>query len=228
MRPLHRVCASVAACSLMLCSCVWASSISIPLNNKAQWIELAFASIAANTVSYTNHGLTIAVDDSASPLIHPLSQVVKVNRVRVQGTVAGGLNLPMPESQGQKGFDDYRFRLGLVEAGSKTLSIWQKPFAAKWIKQLFALAPEGSGVNKIEFFNVPEAASMTGNKRAHPASDLLIETVLDPADAQGNINIDLALSTPITTLALWISSDGDDTQSQYTINISKIELFTDP
>ena len=201
-----------------------ADSVEIPLQDPKAWIALEYSNIPANTVTHSPDGLTLAIHQSASPLIHQLTSTRLVNKVHIQARVIGQLNLDTNKQQGEAGNDDFTLRLGFVAAGEKRLAGWQKPFAAKWVKQLFALAPADSGIDQILFLNVPEDARISGTNREHPASDLLHEYILAPASKEGIIDIRHTFDTPIETVALWISSDGDDTHSQYKIIIESIRL----
>ena len=201
------------------------TSLNIPVKANNGWLELKYSSIPANAVSFASNGLSIDIDGSASPLIYPLSKELKVHRVQVHARIEGQITGLKGKKQGQKGADDFTLRLGLVESGSKTLSVWQKSFAASWIKKLFSLAPKGSGIEKILFLNVPEDPNLRGSSRVHPLSNLIEERFLAPAN-KGSIRIDYKFKTPLKTVALWLSSDGDDTKSKYRIVISKIKLTT--
>ncbi len=205
-------------------SIVAQTSVSVPLGDAKAWLALEYSSIPANQVSHANNALTLSINHSASPLIHQLTPPLQISQVQIKARVIGTLNLDANKQQGDKGNDDFSLRLGFVTAGDKRLSEWQKPFAAKWVKQLFALAPENSGIDNILFLNVPENAHLTGTNRQHPASDLLHEYMLSPANADGTIEINHTFAAPKDIVALWISSDGDDTQSQYQIIIESIVL----
>lgn len=202
-----------------------ATSLEIPLKSSQNWIELKYSSLPANKVSFTSQGLSIEVENSASPLIYPLPKETKIKAIQIHARVEGSLSDFKNKTQGAKGADDFTLRLGLVESGNKTLSIWKKPFAASWVKKLFSLAPKGSGIEKILFLNVPQNSDLTGKSRVHPLSDLIEEIFLSPADSKRLIRINHSFKKPLKTVALWISSDGDDTQSKYRIVISKIKLI---
>ncbi len=202
---------------------------NIPLTSSSGWLEVKYDNLPANKIHFDSQAashktLTMDIDRSASPLIFPFSQERSIQQIVVTAKVHGHLKISDKKIQGSKGADDFVFRLGFVRPGKKTLSLWQKPFASKWVTQLFNLAPKGSGIDSILFLSVPSTSQLTGKKRTHPASDLIQEIFLKPVSKNGSINIHYTFPKPIPTLALWLSSDGDDTKSKYQIQISKITI----
>ncbi len=201
-----------------------AEMFSLPLAKTNGWQFLAYRKIPANTFRATQGGLEIGVTNSAAPAVFPLTNAALVTELRVTGKISGSLDVP-PEKQGAKRFDDYAVRVGLVESGRHTLSWREKRFAADWVKKLFALAPPGTGINKIHFLNIGASARQIGRFRTHPASELLQETVVATPDASGRFSFTNRLTRPINTIAVWISCDGDDTKSSFAVTLSKIELW---
>jgi hypothetical protein len=157
------------------------------------------------------------------PVIYPLRFPMAVGAVRVKGRIEGALRVP-PERQGEAKFDDYSFRFGLVEAGERTLNIFERQLAAAWVKKLFELAPKGGGISHIHFFNLGTDRSQIGRERQHPLSDLILEKVVAVPGPDGRFELVHALDPPLQTIAVWLSSDGDDTGSKFTVLVEEIEL----
>ena len=113
--------------------------------------------------------------------------------------------------------------------GDQTLGFFQRSFAAKWIKTLFDLAPEGTGVDRIEFYNVYSDADLAGGARVHPLSELINEQFVVAAPeistTPSAIKLRIEPGSGKKVLALWISSDGDDTGSSYRVRIENITLL---
>ena len=128
------------------------------------------------------------------------------------------------KSQGEKGSDDFSLRVGVVYEGDKTLNFFQKAIAANWIVTLFELAPEGTGVSQINFYNTFQDKKLRDTKREHPLSDLLIENFVADISKSDSVDVKVPLNPSKKILALWISSDGDDTSSKYEVRLSKIIL----
>ena len=206
----------------------WASVVCggflVPLSSPSGWEVLSFSRIPPNRVTFERQGLRIDVDRSAGPVVYPLPQPTIVTRVRAVGRVSGRLSLDGSLQQGGPGADDYALRIGLVEAGTRRLGRFQRLVAASWVKRLFALAPAYAGISRVRFLNVAESPSHVGSARQHPLSDLLYEHVVTSIDAEGRFAIDHSLERATPVLALWLSSDGDDTSSTFSVTLDRIEL----
>ncbi len=197
--------------------------VDLPLNEQASWQVLKYSSLPPHRVRFSSAGLEMAVDTSAMPLIYPLPTRLRVSAIRVKGRVEGALRLP-PGRQGEEKFDDYVFRIGLVEPGERTLNFVQRQLAAAWVRKLFELAPKGGGISKIHFFNVGADGAHIGRQRQHPLSELIVEKVVAVAHVDGRFDFAHALERPLDTLAVWLSSDGDDSGSKFTVLVEQIEL----
>lgn len=203
------------------------SPLSIPLDRADGWQILEYSNIPPHDIDFTPDGMTIIVRQSASPVIFPIKPRT-VSTFKVSAEITGELNLkPIP--QGDKGNDDFLLRVGLVYEGEQTLNFIQRRFAAKWIRTLFDLAPKGTGVERIQFFNAYSDPSLADTARVHPLSDLIYEHfVTYVPKAVGSelrkVQIEVRPKTDRRVLALWLSSDGDDTKSSFRVKIREIEL----
>ena len=112
--------------------------------------------------------------------------------------------------------------------GTQTLNFAKKLVAPSWVKTLFSLAPKGTGVDHIYFYNAVQQAELKGKERNHPLSELIKENFKWQLkfDDNGIAKFDFSteVENPKTTLALWISIDGDDTGSQFETLISDIKI----
>lgn len=198
------------------------NSFTVPLTSQGRWQVLQYSSIRANDVKFDKDGLLINVDNSASPLIYPL-QPRQVKSVIFSIEINGSLNLG-DEPQGSKRGDDFLFRLGLVYEGKHTLNFLERKFAADWIVTLHDLAPEGTGIDRIQFYDVYSDPRLAHKSRQHPLSEFVYETFLFPAPKNGKLSGKIRTHNKSPVLALWISSDGDDTESHYQVRIRKIIL----
>src|SRR4051812_49060710 len=199
----------------------------VPLDRTNGWQFLNYRKIPPNTFQVSPVGLEIGVTNSAAPAVFPLPGPFPVKELRVSGKITGRLKMS-PGKQGEKGFDDYTIRVGLVEAGSRTLTRREKLVAAEWVKKLFALAPRGTGISRIHFFNVGTDAKQTGRSRTHPLSDLLEERIVTVPDATGRFAFSNRFEQPMNVLAVWIASDGDDTKSSFAVTLNEVELEGPP
>jgi hypothetical protein len=203
-----------------------AVAISVPMQlDKQHWQALEYNNIRANRVSQVEQGLQIQVDGSASPLIYVFDQPQTIREISVMGAMGRLPVIPQGLKQGEKGADDFPFRLGLVLEGDKKLNFPQKLIAAQWVKILFDLAPDDAGIDRIMFLNLANPGTGQSEKTQHEHSggkDLFTETIIKQVAADENFDFSYTLPMPEKVLALWISSDGDDTGSNYVLTVNSI------
>lgn len=195
----------------------------VPLSSDRGWQVLTYRGIPAHDVRFSDAALTIKVARSAAPVIYPLPAPISVRSVRAHGRLSGTLNLS-PGQQGQPGFDDYALRLGLVEVGQRRPGFLERRFAPPWMRKLFSLAPPGAGISRIQFFNLGVRQDQLGQHRRHPLSELLHERIVAVPGPDGRFELRGQLDSAVEVCAIWISADGDDTQSTFTLTIERIEL----
>lgn len=212
---------------LLLFAVADVAALDVPVADMQQWTTLTFNRITPNTVSVEDGSMHIAVRGSASPLVHKLDTPREVTAVTVRGHWSGELQIPAAAVQGDEIADDFVLKLGIVQSGDKTLNWFQRKVAANWIKQLFRLAPKGTGVDRINFLSTTRQEALLGSERVHPLSDLLYETRVTWLEAPGDFVLSHEFAEPVAVLGLWISSDGDNTGSSFDLQIDSIELSTE-
>ena len=211
-------CLSIAFAGCALRAQAQESTWVAPLGEK-DWVILSYNKIPPNKVTFSDGGFLVNVKSSAGPIVHKLEGAKRVIGFSIKGKLAGLKKLEAG------GFDeDSVFRLGLVAAGSQTLTGPRRWFAADWVKKLFSLAPEGSGLDKIYFFNLTNRADLVGKLRTHPKSNLIVEDIFASQNQEGIFAVSKKLTAPIDTVALWISIDGDDSKSEFQTSVSEIKL----
>src|SRR5918999_837298 len=89
-------------------------SVVLPFSEQESWQVLQYKGIPAHRIRFSQTGLEMTVDGSAMPLIYPLPERLRVGSIRIKGRVQGAVRIP-PGRQGEEKFDDYVFRIGLVE-----------------------------------------------------------------------------------------------------------------
>ena len=196
----------------------------LPLQNTQQWQQLRYDNIPANQIDFSDNVLTIQVTSSASPLIYPFSQPLSIQSLSMNLSINGYLNLS-EQQQGEANSDDFIFRMGVVYEGDKKLNVWQKTFAPDWVQTLFQLAPENTGVDHINFFTVYSDDRLSLSQRIHPASELIIEN-FEVKRSGNQMKLEFHPKADQNILALWVSSDGDDTDSSYQITLSNLSVQT--
>lgn len=196
----------------------------IPLQLKHEnWLQLEYDRIPSNQVIQLENALKIQVRASASPLIYLFDEPVLLNEINVTGKMGDLPSIPRDKQQGEQGADDFPFRIGLVLEGEKTLNFAQRLIAAQWVKILFDLAPADTGIDHIRFLNLANSGPLDWRERQHPGGkELFTETIVAQVEPHQPFHLDYTLPTPERVLALWISADGDDTQSEYAFSIHSI------
>ncbi len=208
---------------LALLTSLYAQTIDL---NPNQWQQLKYKSIKANVLEFKDDRMRIKVSESASPLIYPFQKPQTFNSLIVKGKVTGKIDLKKPP-QGTEGNDDFVFRIGLVTSGEKTLNFFQRAIAPKWIKELHSLAEgKAQGISAIHFYNVISDKRILNQKRVHPLSDLIHENFKALLNEDGSFSLNLKKEDLPNEkiLALWISSDGDDTKSSFEVIIDHFML----
>lgn len=204
------------------------NAILIPLDPKL-WKQLKFTKIRPNTISGNKDQLVLDVDQSSSPLVYKLDQVLKFKAILVEGEILDGqLNLPLGQKQGlfknkKSVTDDYVLRFGLVLKGKNKKPPVPGFLLASWIKEMFKLAPSGVGVDVIYFLKVANRPEDVGETRNHPLSDYLYEEAVTSAET-GPFKIEKSFEPKKEILGFWISANGEGTKSKFKTKITKIEL----
>jgi hypothetical protein len=204
-----------------------AGAIALPLQDQGNWQLLEYDSLPANRVEFLDRGMQVSVNQSASPIVYPLDVTTRVSRVSVSGELMNLLNV-QPGSQGLAGGDDFSLKIGLVIAGDKRLNLMQRMVSAKWVRTLYGLAPEDAGIDRILFLNAVQHESNLGQQRQHPLSDLVYERNVWLLDRSGPFELHFDLELPQDVVALWLSIDGDDSRSSYSMLISSLTLEGSP
>ena len=200
-----------------------AAAVTLPLQQVDNWQVLQYRKIASNQVDFSETGMTIDVDASASPIIYPLAEPIIVSRVDVRGRLSETLDLDTSR-QGDGEHDDFSLKIGLVVSGDKRLSRMQVWFKPDWIVTLFGLAPEGTGIDNVHFLNAVQGPEQLNRERVHPLSELILENNVWLLDQPGRFELSHRLETPLEVIAVWLSSDGDNSGSAFTTRIESLTL----
>jgi len=193
--------------------------------NCTLWREETYSSISPNEFSCHSDRINLKINSSASILVRALKKPTRIQKLYVKAKVSGQMNLSGSKAHGSKGADDFPLRIGLIENGKKRLGFMQRLFAPDWLVNLQKLWPS-RGIREIHFLNfVFSEHKPDWTDRVHPLSKYLTEKIVGVIDERGVAEKRIELDSPIEVLGVWISSDGDDTKSQYTVSVEKLELF---
>lgn len=191
------------------------AAIIIPLDTSS-WKHIDFGKIKKNKIIF-NKTITFGVENSSSFLIHKLPKPIDINSIDIEIEVSKVLSLNIDS-------DDYPFKLGLIIEGDKKLSGMKKMFAPKWISEVYKFAPKGSGLDHIEMFIATFNNDLHGLKREHPKSDLFMENFVFKLKTDGAQKFTYKLKKPVKASALWLSADGDGSNSKFTTIVKSIKF----
>lgn len=185
---------------------------------KDSWKEIKLKA-APNTFEYGDQ-LKIKVKNSSSPVVIKFDDVHELSAIEFQASVEGDLKQSNPPT----GFEeDALLQFGFVVVGDNQLGAMGKMFAPKWVSEIFALAPEGQGLDKVYFYNVASSKDFIGKERQNPKSKYMYEHVMFSKDDLGK-TLSFTLPKKLKTTALWIGAEGDSTESEFTTTINKVIL----
>ncbi len=200
----------------------------IPTQSPELWQPEKYSGIPAHVLNFSQDGLLIRVKNSSSPLFYPLPETKKIVGFSVDGEFRGLPQFSKLTDQGEKGADDFALRVGFVIPGSKTLSGLKRMMAPAWVKNLYGKIPPGQGLDHVQFFNLVQNPALVTRQRVHPMSDLIQEDFVSTIDKPGSFHFNYTLKTPVNAVALWLSTDGDDTKSSFDVLVSKLQLVIEP
>lgn len=196
----------------------------LPLQDPIHWKLEEYSKIPKNEVTFQKSGMEIKVNKSASPIFYSFNRKYKIIGFKVTGEFKGLPNFKALANQGTKGADDYPLRIGLIVSGDKKLSGLKKFFAPDLVIRLYNQIPSEFGLDHVHFFNVTQNKNQLGLKRKHPSSDLITEEYIKLVEKPGSFKIEHHFSEALPALGLWLSIDGDDTMSEYSVILSNLEL----
>lgn len=201
------------------------TSVLVPFN-PSQWHSLQYRSIPPNTVQFSKDHILIKVKNSASPLIYPMTNnPLSLTGIAIEGQIDRLIHITTPDQQGKDGLDDFILRMGLVLIGHNRLNWLKRQIAPKWIIKMHDLAPANQGIDHIYFLSAVQSSNLLNVQRTHPLSQYIKEHYVWLMNKPGDFSYSYRFQIPKQTVALWISSDGDDTQSEFNLTIKKISLF---
>ncbi len=202
---------------------LWATLL-IPLSPSSQWKNYQFNNIKPNSVTFSKAALRIQVNQSASPLLYSLSET-EVESIKVKAKVNETLKpLPKTAIQGEKGFDDFILRFGLIVKGDERLSWLQRRIAPNWLIEMEKQLPSDVGIKKVLFFTTCRQKAQLNKQRSHFLSSVLQETCVTLVESKGPFVIDVVLPAAENVVGLWLASDGDDLANRFTLEIEEILL----
>lgn len=164
--------------------------------------------------------LKIKVNKSSSPVVFKFEDVQEISSFEFEATVDGEMKPPKKDT----GFEeDSYLQFGFVVVGDNQLGAMGKMFAPKWVSEIFGLAPEGQGLDKVYFYNVAVNAESVNKSRQNPKSKYMFEQIIFTKNDLGKL-LTFVLPKKLKTTALWIGAEGDATESEFATTVNKVIL----
>ncbi len=187
--------------------------------NIEKWVHTPYKKNQSHSISSQDNAMLIEVRGSAGFLATPLSEPSQVREISIRGAFSGNLDLG-GEMQGDSDADDFALRVGLIYSGERKLSWLQKRLAPKWLQDAFEFAPtDDAGIGRIVFYNFYSDQRLSGSQRIHPKLDLIEERFID--EIKPNFDYTFSIDGQEDVLGFWISTDGDDTGSNFDLTINE-------
>ena len=194
------------------------SSETILLQKNA-FEHISFRKIKPNVHTFFNQQLQIDVNNSASFLMQAFDHIKPVNRVYFEWRSEGLPQTKNAKHEEQREGDDAVFKLGLLLKSEDSLP---NPFIPSWMKHVESLLKFPSE-NMI--YLVANAKHETGKKWVNPYNKRVNMISIDGiTDKQGWQHTSYQFETPVDVVAIWLMSDGDNTDSRFTVHIKNIRI----
>lgn len=203
---------------------LYSSAFIVPFILSSAWHVGNYSKITPNRVAFTDMKLFIEVKSSASPLIYSFGSTKRISGFKISGEFKGLPRMADYSLQGQKGYDDYPLRVGFIIKGDRKLNYLSRLISPDWLKKLYESIPEEKGIDRVEFFNVTQNKNELLKNRLHPNSSFIHETFFAFVKDSSRFEYSFQFKDAMDVEAVWISSDGDDTKSNFEVDIDEIVL----
>jgi len=217
---LRKLRSLILICGMVVSNISFSAEVSL---DPSDWHLLSYRGIPSHRIFSKEQGMKIEVKRSASPLVALLPQPTVANELMIRAAIDGDLNLHN-QAQGTKGADDFRLRVGLIYEGDQALDSFQLALAPSWLKRLARLLPDGTGVSHVQFLNTYSDPILQNLERTHPTTKLWQEKFILDVNQMGKIDQRITVADAAKVIGIWISTDGDDTNSCFDVIIEQISV----
>lgn len=207
---------------LLISSSFLAQAETLISFDETNWNSISIGSDKDNSFEFGKE-LKIKSDASDSPILHKLESPVLVNSFDVAFVVENEIE-NQKEVLGNNDFpEDSILKIGLVVVGDNQLGAMGKLFAPKWVKNIFDLAPDGKGLDKVYFHNFVIEKKYVGQNRTSPKSKYMHESIVG---SYQNVETTHKITTqkPFEVSGIWISADSDHTKRKTNIIVRSLLL----
>lgn len=211
---------TIAICFILMTPFSFAGDVFF---KESLWTYVPYKKHQRHTISFEEGSMIVDVKASAGVLAYPLEQPQRLKKIYVKGSYEGSIKRDK-SVQGSSGQDDFILRVGLITKGTKTMSMAQKIFAPRWLKTLFDLNKSGGsvGIGDVYFYTFYDDLRLKGTKRVHPNSEIIREFFTAPI--KNPFAFEFPVADHVEVLALWIGTDGDDTNSSFRLKLDELSF----
>ncbi len=179
--------------------------------------HIKFKKVKPNHHLFINQQLQINVNESASFLMQAFDHTQSVRRVSFEWRSDNLPRIINAQHEKQRSGDDAVFKLGLLLKTEESLS---NPFIPKWMQQVESLLKFPS---EDMIYLVANAKHKIGELWANPYNKrVTMISISSYVDQQGWNHASYQFESPVNVVALWLMSDGDNTNSSFTTRIKNI------
>jgi hypothetical protein len=188
------------------------------------WHTVNFSNLPQNEITVTAKGMKTKVASSSSALVYPFAKPLLISKIAFEGSTEGYPTLNSETAEAEIKADDYVLRLGLIEKGEISPTFFERLFAPHWLKELRSFWKEDS-FQRLILLKVAQNEPK-GSVRKHPSSKFIEEEVVKSGHRPQDLAFTHEFIPPISSLGLWLQSDGDGTHSEFIVEGKKLEIWT--
>ena len=193
---------------------VQGTSVSLRADN---FSHIEFKRIKSSHYVFNNNQLKVAVEGSASFLMKPFDDVELINRVSFKWRSKGVPEIKNALHEESRAGDDAVFKLGLLLSGEDSFPNLLLP---SWMKRVEKNLHHPS--NSMIYL-VANAKHISGQRWVNPYNKRITMIAANNAvDDKGWKTSSYRFDAPVDVVALWLMSDGDNTDSAFTVHIKDI------
>lgn len=206
-------------CLLYVDTLFAATPVEVVLLQEDNFEHLQFKRIKPNNHVFDNDELKIEVDDSSSFLMLPFATVKKINKVSFEWRSEGLPRVVDAAHESTKLGDDAVIKIGmLLKADESSFN----PFAPSWLKRVNELL---SFPSENMVYLVANAKHVAGEQWLNAYNDrVLMVSINSVKSLDGWQQASYQFERPQEVVALWIMSDGDNTDAKFTSYIKNIQF----
>ena len=181
---------------------------------------IAFDDIAKTDYKFKGDSLEVTVDQSSSVKMKAFDEVQAIKKVSFDYKVTGELKLTKFSQHQDKDGDDAYFRVGMLRSGDAPSIPF---FAPAWIKKSSKLLKLPS--DKLIYLVLTPLTN--DHKKWESPYSSSIENIALTSSAAGKDgwrSASFVFREPLPTVGYWLMADGDNTKSQFKLQIKNLKF----